>query len=101
MQSRTPAEVDETTPIIRNIRLENVEASDVTLAAAALLGLPEAPITEVHLSAFSVTYDPDAQSDVPLMALGVPTMRHAGVVAEFAKVSGHITILAEEALPTC
>jgi polygalacturonase len=101
VQSRRPARVDDTTPCISNITLENVTADNVTLAAAALLGLPEAPITDITLSNFAVTYDPDAQSDVPLMAVGVPAVRHGGVIAEFATVSGDITVSAQKVLPTC
>lgn len=101
VQARTPVAVDETTPILRNIFLENVFAEDVSLAAVALLGLPEAPITGVSISDFNVTYDPTATSGVPLMALGVPKVRHGGVVSEFATVSGHVSFPAKEKSPQC
>jgi alanine-alpha-ketoisovalerate/valine-pyruvate aminotransferase len=60
------------------------------MAAAALLGLPEAPFTDVVIENYTVSYDPDAVADVPLMALGVPAVRHGGVIAEFTDVSGGI-----------
>lgn len=101
VQSRHPAAVDETTPIVRSITLDRVVADDVTLAAAAILGLPEAPFSDITLSDFHVTYDPTAESDVPLMALGVPKVRHGGVLAEFATLSGDITLRTEEAKPKC
>ncbi len=101
VQSRNPATVDSTTPCIRNVTLENIRADEVSLAAAAILGLPEAPIAGIKLSNFAVTYDPDARSEVPLMAVGVPPVRHAGIISEFATVSGDITVSARKALPTC
>ena len=101
VQSRTPAIVDESTPVVRNITLEHIVATDVTLAAAAILGLPEAPICNIILSDFQVTYDPNAREDVPLMALGVSPVRHGGVIAEFASVSGEIITSVEKVLPVC
>lgn len=91
VQSRAPARVDDTTPAIRDIRISEVTARGVTLAAAAILGLPEAPVTGLRLDRFSAAYDPDAQPDVPLMALGVAAVRHAGILAENARVEGTLT----------
>ncbi len=101
VQSREPAPVSETTPAINDVSLTNVTAKGVSVAAAALLGLPEAPIRNVRLSNFAVSFDPDARAEVPLMALGVAPVRHGGVIAEFAKVSGDITRLTtqEEFVP--
>lgn len=96
VQSRDPAAVDITTPQITDIELKNVTAEGVALAAVALLGLPEAPITHVSIQNFAVTYDPCAIADVPLMTCGMDPVRHAGVIAEFAQISGNITALAEK-----
>lgn len=96
VQSRDPALVDITTPQITDIALENVTAEGVTLAAVAVLGLPEAPITRVSIRNFAVSYDPDAIADVPLMTCGMDPVRHAGVIAEFAEISGDITTFAEK-----
>ncbi len=101
VQSRSPATVDGTTPCIRDITIEDVVAQNVSVAAAALLGLPEAPISNVTFTNFNVTYDPDGQGDVPLMALGVPPVRHGAVLSEFASVTGGITFPAQETTPTC
>ncbi|SFB01107.1 Polygalacturonase [Poseidonocella pacifica] len=90
VQSRVPAPVTETTPTIRDITLTRVTARGVSLAGAALLGLPEAPIEGVRLSECSLTFAPDARPDVPLMALGVPPVRHARITAQFAQVTGTI-----------
>jgi len=95
VQSRDPAPVDETTPRIADIRLSNITASNVQLAAVALLGLPEAPFTAIRIDGMRVSFDPDARADVPLMACHVPACRHEGVLAQFAEVVGGITLAPE------
>ncbi|MGH1415390.1 MAG: glycoside hydrolase family 28 protein [Pelagimonas sp.] len=100
VQTRTPAPVDETTPSIRNITMKRVTAQGVTTAAAAVLGLPEAPVTGVQLCDVAVSYAANATPDVPLMSLSVPSMRHASVWAEFANVDGSITEIDFEKDPT-
>lgn len=96
VQSRQAAPVSDTTPHIRNISLRDVTATGVTLAAAAVLGLPEAPVTGITLENCRVSYDPNAVADVPLMACNVPATRHAGVVVEFGDVQGTFTLLSDK-----
>lgn len=90
VQTRTPRAVDHTTPRIHDIRLSGVTAQDVGVAAVALLGLPEAPIEDVSVTDFYVSYDPNASPQSPLMALGVEPVRHAGLLATFAQVTGEV-----------
>ena len=96
VQSREPAPVDDTTPLITDITLKNVIAKGVQHAAAALLGLPEAPITGISVEGFWVSYDPDATPGVPLMASNVSPERHAGIITEFARLDGDLTLLSPE-----
>lgn len=96
VQSRAPAALDETTPGLRAITLTEVRAHRVSLAAAAVLGLPEAPVEGVSLTDFRVSYDPGAVAGAPLMALGVQAVRHAGIVAENAAIDGHVTSFTED-----
>jgi polygalacturonase len=91
VQNRATAPVDVTTPLIKDISLTRIEARNVSHAAIALLGLPEAPIRDVKVYEFSVTFDPRAEPGVPLMALGVPAVKHAGILADNAEISGTIT----------
>jgi hypothetical protein len=63
------------------------------LAAAAILGLPEAHVTGVTIDDFQVSYNPDAKAEVPLMADNVKPTRHAGLIAEFAQVTGEVTLI--------
>lgn len=90
VQSRKPAAVDATTPAIKKITISNVTALNVTLAAAALLGLPEVPVREVSIDNFTVSYAPNAKPDIPLMALNVAPVRHGGIIAEYADVTGQL-----------
>ncbi|WP_103225494.1 polygalacturonase PglA [Roseibium marinum] len=92
VQSRDPAPVDDTTPRITAITLKNVTATNVQLAAVALLGLPEAPFSDIRIENMLVSFDPDAVADVPLMACRVPACRHEAILAQFAEVDGGITL---------
>ena len=88
VQSRGLALVDETTPRISGITFQNVTATRVAYAAAAVLGLPEAEVRDVVLTNYRVSFDPAAEPGVPLMACEVEPVRHEGVVAQFAEVTG-------------
>lgn len=93
VQSRAPAEVTQTTPVVEDITVRDVVATNVTLAVAAVLGLPEAPATSIRLERVSASFDPAAKPDVPLMADGMAPVRHARLIAEFAEVQGAIDLL--------
>jgi len=95
VQSRKVAPVDETTPTIDGILVSNVVAIDVSIAAVALLGLPESPIKNVVIDNFRTSYKQDAEPAIPLMALNIEPMCCAGIVAEFAEVKGKIDLLSE------
>ncbi len=97
VQSRSPAALGESTPEISDISVSNVVAENVRLAAVALLGLPEAPFSQIRIDNMQVSFDPDALSGVPLMACDVPACRHEGVLADFADVSGGISLLQKDA----
>lgn len=92
VQSRAPAAVDETTPRVSGIDVANVRATGVRSAVAAVLGLPEAPVSGVRLSGVSASFDPAAVAAPPLMACGVPDMRHVRVFAENADVAGEVCV---------
>lgn len=87
VQSRAPATVDVSTPVLRDIAIRDVSLDAIRLAAGVFLGLPEAPITGLSLGGIRASYDPAAEAAVPLMACHVPPMRHAGLCAEFAEVT--------------
>ncbi|MDO1584945.1 polygalacturonase PglA [Rhizobium oryzicola] len=87
VQSRSPYPVSDTTPIIRGITIRNVVADNVAVSAAALYGLPEAPIEDVTIENYRVSFDPDAVGDVPDMALYFEPLRHAGIVTQNTQLS--------------
>jgi len=96
VQSRLPMPVNDGTPAIGDIRVSNVIAGNVQLAAVALLGLPEAPITGVSIDNMIVSFDPDAQPGVPLMASDVAPCRHEMLLCERAEVTGLVTVTSED-----
>lgn len=71
-------------------------AKGVQHAAAALIGLPEAPITGISVDGFWVSYDPNATPGVPVMASNVGPELHAGIITEFARLGGDLTVLSPE-----
>ena len=85
VQSRSPLPVTDATPKISGIHLRNVVADNVGTAAAAFYGLPEAPVTEISIENYRVTFDPNAKPDVPDMACGFIPLRHGGIIAENAE----------------
>ena len=101
VQSRAPAAVDHTTPQITGVTLTRVAAHGVTCAAAAILGLPEAPVTGVKLTEFTVSFRTGAPPAPPLMALQVPPVAAAGLLAEFAVVTGSVTEITTAAEAAC
>ncbi|WP_185968614.1 glycoside hydrolase family 28 protein [Paracoccus sp. M683] len=86
VQSRRPAPVDDTTPQITNITVQDVSLTGVRHAAAAFLGLPEAPLTGIRLSGIGVSYDDAAEPGDTLMASHLPRIRHGGILHRFATV---------------
>lgn len=84
VQSRQPGPVGDDTPSICGITMRNVVSSNTAIAAAAFYGLPEAPIRDIRIENYRVSFDPNAEPDVPDMACGFEPMRHAGIVSENA-----------------
>lgn len=101
VQSRSPATVDQTTPQVSEITLKNVVARHVHHAAIAILGLPEAPFSNIRIDGFQVSFDPDATAGEPLMACGVTPVRHVEIIREFAELTGTITPVSPKELAAC
>ena len=60
IMSTEPQPVTDTTPHIRNVVIENVQAKNVRSAAAFIVGLPESPIEHVTIRDFNYALAPDA-----------------------------------------
>lgn len=101
VQDRNPAPVTEATPQIHDITLRRVTATGTTLAGAALLGLPEAPIRAVTLEAFALRFAAGAQPGLPLMADGQSPVCHIPLLTENAEVSGRPQLIPDEEPISC
>ncbi|MDQ0455879.1 polygalacturonase PglA [Rhizobium paknamense] len=109
VQSRDSAAVNETTPVIEGIAVEDVAIHGLAHAVGVFLGLPEAPIQSVTLSRVAVhSHDENAIATPPIMADHIRPMRHEGVLAEHAVIScddpallsaGVISLVASETSP--
>ncbi|MFK7992521.1 MAG: glycoside hydrolase family 28 protein [Granulosicoccus sp.] len=86
VQSRNTALLDQTTPVITDISIENIILTGVQHAVAALLGLPEEPLRKIRLKNISISYDLAAQPGEVLMACHVPRVLHGGILHQFADV---------------
>lgn len=86
VQSRATAIIDETTPTLKEITVQDVTLLNVRHAVAAVMGLPERPVADLRFSRVSLTYDPDAEAGEALMACNLPRVRHAGILHRFAEI---------------
>ena len=87
VQSRAPAPVGRSTPMISGITIEDVDIHVLAHATGCFLGLPEAPIADVRLSRIHVhSLDPAATPASPIMADDVAPVRHVGILREWAEV---------------
>ncbi len=65
--SREKLPVDERTPCLGRFRFRNIYCTGAHAAACYADGLPEAPIQEISLEDFHVSFAPDARPAVPVM----------------------------------
>ena len=86
VQSRLSCPVDETTPSIHDIRIDDLDIRNVRIAVGAFYGLPEMPIRDVVIAGIRAGFDDSTTGDVPVMALNVPAFHHAGFVSENAEL---------------
>ncbi|MDS9467455.1 glycoside hydrolase family 28 protein [Paracoccus sp. MBLB3053] len=87
VQNRAPAEVNERTPRIHGITVEDVTLDGLAHAAGSFLGLPESPIADVRIRRLRIgSLDPDAIAAPPDMADRVRPMRHENLLAEQAEL---------------
>ncbi|MTH77334.1 glycoside hydrolase family 28 protein [Paracoccus aestuariivivens] len=85
VQDRAPAPVDDRTPHIRGITVEDVTLDGLAHAAGCFLGLPEAPIEDVRIRRLNIgSLDADAVPTPPDMADRVRPMLHEPLLAEQA-----------------
>lgn len=79
--------VEESTPVFRNIYISNVTARDVKCAAGYILGIPEMPVTSLHVDNFvcSMTKGDHGIAQSPVMAWHVEPKSGYGFYCENMK----------------
>jgi len=85
VQSREKQPVDETTPTVGTVRFERVTAKGCKACAAYVLGLPEKPMEHLILRDCSFDFDPNAEAQVPAMALHVEECCRRGLILKFVR----------------
>ena len=68
MQDRRPLPVDEYTPRLGTLTMEDITATDAQYAGCYFDGLPEQPIERVSMRNVSITFDPKAEAGQAAMA---------------------------------
>ena len=94
-----PYPVDETTPVIRDVQINNVIVHDAEAAAGFFYGLSEQPVENVTISDCVIRMRQNGVEGYPAMMDQMPAMKGAGfymrhvkgVTLERVKLSGHRT----------
>lgn len=82
VQSHEPLPVDERTPRLGSLVLEDIEATGAQCAGCWFSGLPEQPIERVSMRNVRIDFAPDAQPGVAAMMCGAAPCKKLGVWAE-------------------
>lgn len=75
---KAPYPVDEGTPVLRNVQINNIIAKNVTSAAGFIYGLAEQYVENVQFTNCTVSMDPNGKAEVSAMLDKVPAMQAAG-----------------------
>lgn len=82
VQSHDPLPVDERTPRLGSLELEDIQATDAQFAGCWFSGLPEQPIEQVRMRDVHISFAPDAQPGEAAMMCGAHPCRKLGIWAE-------------------
>ena len=85
VQCREPMPVDEYTPKLGSLTMENIVATDAQFAGCYFDGLPEQPIERVTMRNVSITFDPNAKEGQAAMADNRPLVKKLAIYAENVK----------------
>ena len=75
---KAPYPVDEGTPVLRNVQINNIIAKNVTSAAGFIYGLAEQYVENVQFTNCTVSMDPNGEPAVPAMLDNMEPMQAAG-----------------------
>ena len=79
VQCREPMPVDEYTPKLGSLTMENIVATDAQFAGCYFDGLPEQPIERVTMRDVSITFDPNAKEGQAAMADNRPLVKKLAI----------------------
>ena len=82
VQTRTPLPVDEYTPRLGTLTVQDTLCTGAQYAGCFFAGLPEMPIEQVVLENVSITFDPDAKAGCAAMMDGLEDMKKVALMAE-------------------
>ena len=85
VQCRQAMPVDDYTPRLGSLTMEDIRATGAQFAGCYFDGLPEMPIGEVVMKNVHITFDPDAQAGQAAMADGRPLVKKLAIYAENVK----------------
>ena len=77
--------MDEYTPRLGTLTMENIVATDAQFAGCYFDGLPEQPIERVSMKNVTITFDPEAKEGQAAMADNRPTVKKLAIYAENVK----------------
>ncbi len=79
------APVNESTPLIRDININNITVVDAAACAGFMAGLPEQYIENITFANCNISMAEDGEPDTPAMMAGLRPMKAAGFVISNAK----------------
>ena len=78
VQCRDAMPVDEYTPKLGSLTMEDIVATDAQFAGCYFDGLPEQPIERISMKNVTITFDPNAEAGQAAMADNRPNVKKAG-----------------------
>lgn len=85
VSDRNPAPVDEGTPAIRDININNITVVNATACAGVICGLPERAVENITFSNCSITMTNTKKPQTPAMMALLEPMQARGFYARYAK----------------
>ena len=85
VQCRDAMPVDEYTPKLGSLTMEDIAATDAQFAGCYFDGLPEQPIERVSMKNVTITFDPNAEAGQAAMADNRPLVKKLAIYAENVK----------------
>ncbi len=85
VSDRNPAPVDEGTPIIRDININNITVTNASSCAGVFSGLTEQPIEHVTISNCNITMDDSKKPEIAAMMSNLEPMQAGGFYMRNAK----------------